>query len=228
MVTQPAVKFPLPTLLFAAALALLPSPRLHSQDLEPTQQALGIGIAADYDEIEAGSPMAMTAKLVTQRILGMLANREPNANDCVSLVIDIVNYCEQMHRARQRFPVSVIDDGLKAIDWGEKMEPQGGAWGQLRTSLNDLLKANIEPWKTTKPDAAGKVAMQLGYQPDTEMKNDRHASRTRATEDTVNAADLALPLLKLEQVRRQDQPARLYLMLEGKSRLLTPITTPEW
>ena len=32
--------------------------------------------------------MQMTAKLVSQRITGMLASRAPNANDCVSLVID--------------------------------------------------------------------------------------------------------------------------------------------
>ena len=205
------------------AVALLLTPRLRSQDMGDESQK-----QTDYDEVEAGSPMQMTAKLVTQRILGMLASPAPNSNDCVSLVIDIVNYCEQMHRARLRFPVSIIDDARKAVDWGEKMEAQGGDWAMLRKNLNDLLEADTAPWKTARPDAAGKVAMQLGYNPGTEMKNDRHASRTGAVEDTANTADLALPLLKLEQVRRQDQPARLFQMLEGKSRQLYPTNTPEW
>ena len=206
------------------AVALLLTPRLRSQDMGDEQQK-----ETDYNELEAGSPMQMTAKLVTQRIVGMLASPKPNSNDCVSLVIDIVNYCEQMHRARLRFPVSIIDDARKAVDWGEKMEAQGGDWAMLRKNLNDLLEADTAPWKTARPDAAGKVAMQLGYNPGTEMKNDRHASRTAAADDSANAADLALPLLKLEQVRRQDQPARLFQMLEGKGRpVFSPGSLPEW
>ena len=204
--------------------ALLLVPRLHSQDLSEENDK-----GPDYKEADAGSPMQMTAKLVTQRITGMLASAKPNANDCVSLVIDIVNYCEQMLRARLRFPVSIIDDALKAVDWGEKMDPQGGDWPKLRKTLEDLLQADTEPWKTTRPDAAGKVAMKLGYEEGTEMKNDRRASRNGPVEDVTNAADLALPLLKLDQVRRQDQPARLFQMLEGKKNSqLPPSTAPQW
>ncbi len=205
------------------ALAFVLTPPLRSQDMGDESQK-----QTDYNEVEAGSPMQMTAKLVSQRIVGMLASAKPNANDCTSLVIDIVNYCEQMLRAHLRFPVSIIADAKKAVDWGEKMDAQGGDWAMFRKNLDDLLEADTAPWKTTRPDAAGKVAMQLGYNPGTEMKNDRHASRTGAVEDTANAADLALPLLKLEQVRRQDQPARLFQMLEGKSRQLYPTNTPEW
>jgi len=203
---------------------LLLTPRLHSQDASEMDEK-----GPDYKEADAGSPMQMTAKLVTQRINGILANPKPGANDCVSLVIDIVNYCEQMLRARLRFPVSIIDDARKAVDWGEKLDPQGGDWAMLRKTLDTLLAADTEPWKTTKPDAAGKVAMKLVYEEGTEMKNDRRASRgTSAEEDITNAADLALPLLKLEQVRRADQPARLFQMLEGKKGAQPPPTMPQW
>jgi len=203
--------------------ALLVVPRLHSQDMSEENDK-----GADYKEADAGSPMQMTAKLVTQRITGILASPAPNANDCVSLVIDIVAYCEQMLRARLRFPVSIIDDGQKAIDWGEKMDPQGGDWNKLRSDLNDLLKADTEPWKTTRPDQAGKTTMKLGYEEGTEMKTDRHASRNGPTEEVTNASDLELPLLKLEQVRRADQPARLFVMLEGKKGQPPPSTAPQW
>ncbi len=203
--------------------ALLLAPRVRSQDLSEENDK-----GPDYKEADAGSPMQMTAKLVTQRINGILASKAPNSNDCVSLVIDIVNYCEQMLRARLRFPVSIIDDAHKAIEWGEKMDPQGGNWPQLRANLDLLLKADTEPWKTTRPDSAGKHAMQLSYEEGSEMKNDRRASRTGPVEDITNAADLALPLLKLEQVRRQDQPARLFQMLEGKKGALPLPTLPQW
>jgi Ca-activated chloride channel family protein len=203
--------------------AFLVTPRLHSQDLSEEDAK-----NSDQKEADAGSPMAMTAKLVSQRISGMLASRAPNANDCVSLVIDIVNYCEQMLRGRLRFPVSIIDDAQHAVDWGEKLDPQGGDWTKLRKTLDDLLKADTEPWKTARPDAAGKVAMRPGYDPGSEMKDDRRASRGGPVEEVVNAADLALPLLKLEQVRRQDQPARLFQMLEGKARQLPPANMPQW
>lgn len=206
----------------AAALvvvAITLAPPLRSQDEDEQQK--------EQSE-NANTPMRSLANLVTQRISGMLASPAPNANDCVSLVIDIVNYCEQMLRAHQRFPVSIIDDAHRAINWGEQMEPAGGDWPKLRATLDELLKADTEPWKTTRPDAAGKVAMKLGYDPATEMKEDRRASRGGAVEEVTNAADLALPLLKLDQVRRQDQPARLFQMLEGKNRQLAPITAPQW
>ncbi len=207
-------------LLLVGTLAL--APRGRSQDEDATK-------TGDFKEADAGSPMQLTAKLVTQRINGILANPAPNSNDCVSLVIDIVAYCEQMLRAHLRFPVSIIDDALKAVDWGEKLDPQGGDWPKLRNDLNDLLTADTEPWKTTRPDAAGKHAMQLGYEEGREMKDDKRASRNRATEeDVTNAADLALPLLKLDQVRRADQPARLFQMLEGKNAQLLVPTSPQW
>lgn len=201
------------------ALTLVLAPRLHSQDEDEQQK--------EQSE-NANTPMRSLANLVTQRINGMLTSPAPNANDCVSLVIDIVNYCEQMLRAHQRFPVSIIDDAHKAINWGEQMEPAGGDWPKLRATLDELLRADTEPWKTTRPDAAGKVAMKLGYDPASEMKEDRRASRSGPVEEVTNAADLALPLLKLDQVRRQDQPARLFQMLEGKNRQLTPVTAPQW
>ena len=203
--------------------ALLLAPRLHSQDLSEEDAK-----NSDTKEADAGSPMAMTAKLVSQRINGMLASPAVNTNDCVSLVIDIVNYCEQMLRGRLRFPVSIIDDARKAVDWGEKLDPQGGNWAMLRKNLDDLLRADTEPWKTARPDAAGKVAMRPGYDPGSEMKEDRRGSRGGPVEEVVNAADLALPLLKLDQVRRQDQPARLFQMLEGKTRQLPPANMPQW
>jgi Ca-activated chloride channel family protein len=205
------------------AIALLVAPRLHSQDLSEEDAK-----NSDTKEADAGSPMAMTAKLVSQRIVGMLNNPAVNTNDCVSLVIDIVNYCEQMLRGRLRFPTSIIDDARKAVDWGEKIDPQGGDWKKLRATLDDLLRADTEPWKTTRPDAAGKVAMRPGYDPGSEMKEDRRASRGGPVEDVTNAADLALPLLKLDQVRRQDQPARLFQMLEGKKGAQPLPTLPQW
>ena len=203
--------------------AFLLAPRLRSQDASELDDKSG-----DHKEADAGSPMQMTAKLVTQRIVGILANPAPNSNDCVSLVIDIVNYCEQMHRARLRFPVSIIDDARKAVDWGQKLAAQGGDWTKLRVTLEELLRADTEPWKTTRPGAVGKVAMKLGYDAGSEMKEDRHANRGGPVEDVTNAADLALPLLKLEQVRRQDQPARLFQMLEGKKGQLPLPTAPQW
>jgi hypothetical protein len=60
------------------------------------------------------------------------------------------------------------------------------------------------------------------------MKNDRRASRGGPVEEVTSDADLALPLLKLEQVRRADQPARLFLMLEGKKNQVPLPSAPQW
>ena len=205
-----------------AALLLVLAPRLQSQDLDAQPDP-------EFNEAAAGSPMQTNAKLVTQRINTMLASPKPNANDCVSLVIDVVAYCEQMLRARLRFPVSIIDDAHRAIDWGEKLEPQGGAWEKLRGRLDELLRADTEPWKTARADAAGKTTMELGYDPNSEMTTERRRYRsTGGGEDVANLSDIALPLLKLEQVRRQDQPARLFQAIEGNGRPAPPPTLPQW
>lgn len=165
-------------LLFTLLAASLPlsSSSLRAQDGDEAQrQAM---------ENDPKSPLRSLSALVTQRIQSILANPKPNANDCVSLVIDIVAYCENIHRARQRFPASIIDDANKAVDWGEKMDPQGGAWTKLRSDLSNLLRINSEPWKTAKADAAGKIDVDVGFDPNSEMKNDKHASGLRVANPT--------------------------------------------
>ncbi len=209
----------------ALAVALLVAwwtPRLQSQDLAAMPDG-------EFNETAVGSPMQTNARLVTQRINAMLASPKVNENDCVSLVIDIVAYCEQMLRARLRFPLSIIDDGQRAIAWGERLDPQGGAWAQLRTRLDELHRAATEPWKTARADAPGRTPMEVGYDPDSE-RPDRLRSRgaSAAGDELENLADIALPLLKLEQVRRQDQPARLFQAIDGKTRANQPPLLPQW
>lgn len=198
------------------------APSIQSQDL--AMQPDG-----EFNEVAAGSPMQSNAKLVTQRINVMLASPKLNENDCVSLVIDIVAYCEQMLRARLRFPISIIDDARRAIDAGEKIDPQGGGWAQLRQRLDELYQDVTEPWKTASADAAGKTAMEIGYDPNSEApERRRRGGSSTGGEELGNLNDIALPLLKLEQVRRQDQPARLFLAIEGKNRQNQPPLLPQW
>ena len=99
---------------------------------------------------------------------------------------------------------------------------------KLRGRLEELLKAGTEPWKTTRPTAAGKTEMTTGYDPNSEMQDTRRRNRSTGGEEIANLGDIALPLLKLEQVRRQDQPARLFQMLEGKTRQNQLPILPQW
>lgn len=166
--------------LFAVAALVVVTSSLHSQDLAEQD------VEGEQDE---NSPLRSLAALVSQRITGMLAKPEPGAEDCVSLVIDIIAYCDNTLRARQRFPISIIDDANRAIDWGERLDPRGGNWPQLRRDLQALLKAVQEPWQTTRPDAAGKAEMALGYDPLSEMKEDKHSAGLRGA-DPSQAGEL--------------------------------------
>ncbi len=146
--------------------------------------------AQDGDEVRQGmendprSPLRSLSSLVTQRIQAILNSPKPNANDYVTFVIEVVAYCENVHRARQRFAASIVDDALRAIDAGERLEPTGGAWNKLRLDLANLDRLNREPWKIAKADAAGKVDVDPGFDPNSEMKHDKLASGQRIVDPT--------------------------------------------
>jgi hypothetical protein len=243
--------------------------------------------AQDLAEMEdpnspaARTPMATLGAMVGKRIEQILAKPKPESFDCVSLAIDMIAYMENTLKARQRFPLSVADDALRAIALGESIEMQGGDWNKLRADIAVLVRADKEPWKTARPDAAGKTEIPPGFDPEHDMKesngrggpgvaSDPNAgigeedlkekfSKTSAfgemetaKRDTIpqpppqpadtqmignekTAADiereehpeLILPLQKLDHVRTQDAPAKLFQMLEGTRRDLVP-QGPDW
>lgn len=267
------------TAVASAALALLlavfvtTAPWIHAHDEDEEE--------GDEHERNTHSSLPALSSLVSQRLAAIIAKPAPSSSDLLSLVIDIIGFGENTLRARQRFPVSVLDDANKAIDWAARLDPKGGDWEKLRADILTLYKADTEPWKTTKPTAPGKVDMEVGFDPKTEMKDDKHASGLGIVDVTSesdansakatfvdtpafgemkagtaplpdsneppvesdqqviggkkNAADaerdrhpeLVLPLQRLELVRRNDTPAKLFEMLDANRGQFVP-PTPEW
>lgn len=243
--------------------------------------------AQDLAEMEdpnspaARTPMATLGAMVGKRIEQILTKPQPESFDCVSLTIDMVAYMENMLKARQRFPLSVADDALRAIDLGESIEKAGGDWNKLRADIAVLVRADKEPWKTARPDAAGKSELPPGFDPEHDMKesngrggagvaSDPNATagvddpkekfsassafgemetgkrdltpppppvpsdmqvigneKTAADVEREEHPELVLPLQKLDHVRAQDAPAKLFQMLEGTRRDLVP-QGPDW
>ncbi|HEY0966766.1 MAG TPA: VWA domain-containing protein [Opitutaceae bacterium] len=154
----------------AASLALLfallaSAPRARAQDMAETGMDM-------LSEPNLRSPMVQLSSMVSTRINQILASPNPGAYDYVSLVIDMSAYCENVLKARQRFPMSVIDDALLAIKRGEEIDPQGGAWDMLRANLATLRKANAEPWGIAAPDQAGKAEAATSFDPNNDMEVD--------------------------------------------------------
>ena len=146
-------------------LALLaPAPTARAQDMAES----GIFL----EEPNLRSPIVQLSGMVSTRISQILASPSPGVYDYVSRVIDMIAYCENTLKARQRFPLSVIDDALLAIKRGEEIDPQGGAWDMLRTNLAALRKANTEPWGVTAPDQAGKAEAATSFDPENDMEVD--------------------------------------------------------
>ncbi|MBC7368252.1 MAG: VWA domain-containing protein [Undibacterium sp.] len=247
---------------------------------------LTVGLAQDLAEMEdtngpaSRTPMATLGAMVGKRIEQILAKPKPESFDWVSLTIDMIAYMENTLKARQRFPLSVADDARRAIDLGESIEKAGGDWDKLRADVAVLVRADKEPWKTARPDAAGKSELPPGFDPDHDMKESNgrggpgvasDPNATAGVDDTKEkfsassafgemetgkrnltpppplpsdmqlvgnektAADiereehpeLILPLQKLDHVRSQDAPAKLFQMLEGTRRDLVP-QGPDW
>lgn len=161
------VAAPVPASVATAAAAMLAlfvvfAPHGFSSDEEDTQ---------DQINGDPKSPMRSLASLVTIRINGILQKGDKaDANDYVSLVVDIDSYGEAMLRARARFPTSIIDDARFAIAKAKELNPAGGDWDRLNSNMDTLLKADTEPWKVAKADAAGKSEISLGYDPNIEDK----------------------------------------------------------
>lgn len=142
-------------------------------------QAQGAPIMRGGDQAEAEdvmpdpdrpTPMMRLGGMVSKRIEEMLKKPEASSDDYVALAIDMMAYMENMLKARQRFPVSASNDTFKAIELGEKLDPQGGNWTQLRAELTTMSKANLQPWGTANPDAAGKSDLSTGFDPENDMK----------------------------------------------------------
>jgi Ca-activated chloride channel family protein len=254
---------------------------LHAQDTSEMQE--------DADKpANPRLPMNSLGNLLTKRVEDILKNKKAGAYDYVSMVIDSVAYMEATLKARQRFPLSMIDDCRAAIAIGEKLDKEGGDWPKLRDDLDRLYKMNTEPWGTAAPDAAGKSEIATGFDPNNDMAIDEKATGNASQYDNPtantgpvkksfatgsafgaidvkkadlppvsdvpldeqpqaassdsqqiggerNAADierdahpeLAMPLQKLEHVRNQDSPAKLFQMLEGNKNNLMP-QGPDW
>jgi len=248
-----------------------------------------VGYAQDAAENEdpnspaARTPMATLGAMVGRRIEQILAKAKPESFDCVSLAIDMIAYMENNLKARQRFPVSVPDDALRAVDLGETLERAGGDWPKLRAEIEVLARANREPWKTARPDAAGKTTLTPSFDPAHDMiesngrggvgfnPSDPNAvssepdeaktkfaansafgslasnsaapdpvsppppsdmqlvgnERTAADQERDEHPELILPLQKLDHVRSQDAPAKLFQMLEGTRHDLVS-QGPDW
>ena len=248
-----------------------------------------VGYAQDAAENEdpnspaARTPMATLGAMVGRRIEQILAKPKPESFDCVSLAIDMIAYMENNLKARQRFPVSVPDDALRAVALGEALERAGGDWPKLRADIDALARANREPWQTARPDAAGKTALTPSFDPAHDMiesngrggvgfnASDPNAAsgepdeaktkfaansafgslaansaapdpgpppppsdmqvvgneRTAADQERDEHPELILPLQKLDHVRSQDAPAKLFQMLEGTRRDLVS-QGPDW
>ena len=251
-----------------------------------------VGNAQDAAENEdpnspaARTPMATLGALVGRRIEQILAKPKPESFDCVSLAIDMIAYMENNLKARQRFPASVPDDALRAVALGETLEQAGGDWPKLRADIDVLARANREPWKTARPDAAGQTALTPSFDPAHDMiesngrggaagfnASDPNATsgepdeaktkfaahsafgslgananaaaadpgpppppsdmqvvgneRTAADQERDEHPELILPLQKLDHVRSQDAPAKLFQMLEGTRHDLVS-QGPDW
>jgi Ca-activated chloride channel family protein len=248
-----------------------------------------VGYAQDAAENEdpnspaARTPMATLGAMVGRRIEQILSKPKPESFDCVSLTIDLIAYMENNLKARQRFPVSVPDDALRAVALGEALERVGGDWPKLRAEIDALARANREPWQTARPDAAGKTALTPSFDPAHDMiesngrggvgfnPSDSNAAsgepdetkakfaansafgslaansaapdpgsppppsdmqvvgneRTAADQERDEYPELILPLQKLDHVRSQDAPAKLFQMLEGTRHDLVS-QGPDW
>jgi len=272
----------------------LPAAKSRARPMAATVAAVllvGLIVARAQDSAEmedpnspaARTPMATLGAMVGKRIEQILAKPKPESFDCVSLAIDMIAYMENTLKARQRFPLSVADDALRAVALGESLEPQGGDWSKLRADIAVLVQADKEPWKTARPDAAGKTELPPGFDPAHDMKESNGrggagfnpsdpnaaaggadelkekfagnsafgeietakraaepppppvpsdiqvigAEKTAADREREEHPELVLPLQKLDHVRSQDAPAKLFQMLEGTRRDLVP-TGPDW
>jgi Ca-activated chloride channel family protein len=141
--------------------------------------------AVEEDDDPSGRPAPVTriGGMVSRRIAEILAKPAPSADDYTALVIDMMAYAENNLKARQRFPNSVIEDALAAIDRGAALDAQGGDWTSFRTELVKFHAANNSPWKLAQADAAGKSDLATGFDPDHDIQTNGQGSGGVASSD---------------------------------------------
>ncbi len=89
-------------------------------------------------------PRPALEKLATDALIATikphLAKGPQTATDYHELAQAYRLFGEQMEQAGMEIPDSVIEDGLTAVDEGEKLNPKTGKWSELRDALNGYGK----------------------------------------------------------------------------------------
>lgn len=163
------------SVLILVSLLALDSAKLRAHDPEPVSSDAAEQ-ESETDDPDRPTPMTRIGSMVGQRITEMLAKGQPSSDDYTALVIDMMAFAENNLKARQRFPNSVLDDALVAIDQGRSINVDGGDWDRFRTELAQMREANNSPWKLAVPDSAGKSDLTTGFDPDHDMQTNGRGS----------------------------------------------------
>lgn len=265
-----------------AAVAASPLPSLSPQS-EP--------VAPANPNSAAGTPLALTVK----RLASLQA---PSARDWANMASDTLSWGQQLRSAQQTVPPGPIQDGLAAVDSGQRQDAGAADWKKLRDDLSALLqqppkqdqqdnqnqdqnKPQSDDRKKNdqeKKDSQSKDSKQKSDsgqsqedsqkqqqqkqqqedKPEDQKKSDGAKQNEQSQKDSafgdmqqppqknnsqqkqapqemqkVGGQDkkdstdqvdpsLTLPLQKLEKIKEQDSPARLFQILEGQKKKGAP------
>lgn len=206
------------------------------------------------------------------RLVSKLSQRPSlSAREYADFVRTTIAYGKDLQAAQKHVPAGPVNDGLAAVDEGEKLDPRAADWPELRRQLEALLKKkdappqpqqspqqkkeeqkkqdqqqqqNSQQQKQNQPQNQKQQQQQNQAAPKpppekqqgseqkdrSAEKSDQPPQPTDPTDeqkvgggqekkDSPGSKDpaLAMPLQKLEQIKDQDSPGRLFQLMQNQT-----------
>lgn len=113
------------------------------------------------------------------KIVGRLSNKETqSARDWAELARETVSWGSRLKSEQHPVPEGPVNDALKAVDLGAKLDAQASDWSKLREELKSLLKKEDEEKKDDK-DQQDKDDDQQQQQQDKDQKDKKGKQQDR-------------------------------------------------
>lgn len=123
-----------------------------------------------------------------------------SAEDCAKLARETLTHGQMQRQSGQPVKPGIVQDGLAAVDQGERTEPKAANWPELRTQLQDLL--NPPPQQDQKQDEKKNEEQQKQQQKQEQQSQDQ---KNEHSQDQQKQEQQQQDQQKSEQQKQQEQ-----------------------
>lgn len=153
-------------------------------------------------QISPPAPSSLPPPSELPKIVEQLAAQPTlSAEDCAKLARETLAHGQAQRQSGQPVKPGIVQDGLAAVDQGERTEPKAANWPELRSQLQDLLKP---PPQDQKQDEK-KDEEQQKEQQQQKQEQQSQDQKNEQSQDQQKQEQQQQDQQKSEQKKQQEQ-----------------------